>query len=139
LLSGLVRPMSVAASGVGAENTESVALAPEQQVVEGLVAQCPNGPLTVCVHPRRLRGDLEGFNALSFEDGVEGLGGICRHGRGSRSATTRGCAARKVIAAAEPALAENVILKGVNIPIRLLSWVFPVDGEVVGVAWCGTR
>ncbi len=30
-------------------------------------------------------------------------------------------------------------LKGVNIPIRLLSWVFPVDGEVVGVAWCGTR
>ncbi|WP_234357143.1 hypothetical protein [Streptomyces sp. NBRC 110028] len=30
-------------------------------------------------------------------------------------------------------------LKGVNIPIRLLSWAFPVDGEAVGVAWCGTR
>ncbi|TMV00280.1 IS630 family transposase [Streptomyces sp. DASNCL29] len=29
-------------------------------------------------------------------------------------------------------------LKGVNIPIRLLSWVFPVDGEA-GVAWCGIR
>ncbi|MGW7757915.1 hypothetical protein ACWGK6_41640, partial [Streptomyces violaceusniger] len=28
-------------------------------------------------------------------------------------------------------------LKGVNIPIRLLSWAFPVDGEAVGVAWCG--
>ncbi|WP_198549064.1 integrase [Streptomyces sp. PRh5] len=30
-------------------------------------------------------------------------------------------------------------LKGVNIPIRLLSWAFPGDGGVVGVAWCGTR
>ncbi|KAK1183811.1 AbfB domain-containing protein [Streptomyces sp. NBS 14/10] len=30
-------------------------------------------------------------------------------------------------------------LKGVNIPIRLLSWALPVDGEAVGVAWCGTR
>ncbi|MFD8868738.1 transposase [Streptomyces sp. NPDC059590] len=30
-------------------------------------------------------------------------------------------------------------LKGVNIPIRLLSWSFPVDGEAAGVEWCGTR
>ncbi|WP_456206695.1 DUF4158 domain-containing protein [Streptomyces sp. LZ34] len=30
-------------------------------------------------------------------------------------------------------------LKGVNIPIRLLSWAFPVDDEAVGVAWRGTR
>ncbi|WP_370592966.1 hypothetical protein [Streptomyces sp. NBRC 110028] len=36
---------------------------------------------------------------------------------------------------------ENAVLrlKGVNIPIRLLSWAFPVDGEATGVAWCGTR
>src|ERR1044072_6710049 len=69
-----MRSMSVAVSGVGAENTESVALAPEQQVVEGLAPQCPDGPLAVCVHPRGLRGDLDGFDPLSFEDGVEGLG-----------------------------------------------------------------
>ncbi|MEU5106117.1 MULTISPECIES: hypothetical protein [unclassified Streptomyces] len=30
-------------------------------------------------------------------------------------------------------------LKGVNTPIRLLRWAFPVDGETVGVARCGTR
>ena len=30
-------------------------------------------------------------------------------------------------------------LKGVNIPIRLLSWAFPVVGEAIGEAWCGTR
>ncbi|MEU0812322.1 integrase [Streptomyces sp. NPDC005970] len=30
-------------------------------------------------------------------------------------------------------------LKGVNIPIRLLSLAFPVDDEAAGVAWCGTR
>ena len=30
-------------------------------------------------------------------------------------------------------------LKGVNIPIRLLSWAFPVDDEALGVAGCGTR
>jgi hypothetical protein len=30
-------------------------------------------------------------------------------------------------------------LKGVIIPIRLLSWVFPVDGEAVGMVRCGTR
>ncbi|AEM85913.1 hypothetical protein Strvi_6496 [Streptomyces violaceusniger Tu 4113] len=30
-------------------------------------------------------------------------------------------------------------LKGVNIPIRLLSWVFPADGKAAEVAWCGTR
>ncbi|MER7792895.1 hypothetical protein [Streptomyces sp. NPDC097640] len=28
--------------------------------------------------------------------------------------------------------------KGVNIPFRLLSWAFPVDGETAGVTWCGT-
>ncbi|SCF81544.1 hypothetical protein GA0115260_102819 [Streptomyces sp. MnatMP-M27] len=32
-----------------------------------------------------------------------------------------------------------VDLKGVNIPIRLLSWVFAVDGEAAVVTWCGTR
>ncbi|MBO3682328.1 hypothetical protein [Streptomyces sp. NEAU-YJ-81] len=32
-----------------------------------------------------------------------------------------------------------LLLKGVNIPIRLLSWAFPVDGEAAGVTWCGTR
>ena len=35
--------------------------------------------------------------------------------------------------------ADRIAVKGVNIPIRLLSWVFPVDGEAVGMAWCGTR
>ncbi|MEU5032405.1 hypothetical protein [Streptomyces milbemycinicus] len=30
-------------------------------------------------------------------------------------------------------------LKGVNIPIRLLSWAFSVDGEAAVVTWCGTR
>ncbi|AEM85818.1 hypothetical protein Strvi_6362 [Streptomyces violaceusniger Tu 4113] len=30
-------------------------------------------------------------------------------------------------------------VKGVNIPIRLLSWAFRVDGEAAGVTWCGTR
>ncbi|MEU0807453.1 hypothetical protein [Streptomyces sp. NPDC005970] len=30
-------------------------------------------------------------------------------------------------------------LKGVNIPIRLLNWAFPVDGEAAGGTWCGTR
>ncbi|WP_236670160.1 IS3 family transposase [Streptomyces antimycoticus] len=30
-------------------------------------------------------------------------------------------------------------VKGVNIPIRLLSWAFPVDGEAAVVMWCGTR
>ncbi|BBJ46835.1 hypothetical protein SSPO_095530 [Streptomyces antimycoticus] len=30
-------------------------------------------------------------------------------------------------------------VKGVMIPIRLLSWAFSVDGEAVGAAWCGTR
>ncbi|MFE2444582.1 hypothetical protein ACFXDF_21465 [Streptomyces sp. NPDC059426] len=30
-------------------------------------------------------------------------------------------------------------LKGANIPIRLLSRAFPVDGKAVGVAWWGTR
>ncbi len=74
MLSGLMRSMSVVVSGVGAENTESVALAPELQVVEDLAPQCPDGPLTVCVHPRGLRGGLDGFDALVFEDGVEGFG-----------------------------------------------------------------
>jgi hypothetical protein len=75
LLSGLMRSMSVVVSGVAAENRESVALTPEQQVVEGLAPQCPDAPLAVCVHPRRLRDDLDGFGALSFENSVEGLGG----------------------------------------------------------------
>ncbi|GAA0544687.1 hypothetical protein GCM10010390_53540 [Streptomyces mordarskii] len=35
--------------------------------------------------------------------------------------------------------AEMSVLKGVNIPIRLLSWVFAVDGEAAVVTWCGTR
>ena len=30
-------------------------------------------------------------------------------------------------------------LKGVIIPVRLLSWAFSVDGEAVGAAWRGTR
>lgn len=30
-------------------------------------------------------------------------------------------------------------LKGVNIPIRLLSWAFPLDDEATGVTGCGTR
>ncbi|EFL27565.1 hypothetical protein SSOG_07279 [Streptomyces himastatinicus ATCC 53653] len=30
-------------------------------------------------------------------------------------------------------------LKGVNIPIRPLSWAFPVDGKAAGVASGGTR
>ncbi|CDR01324.1 ATPase, T2SS/T4P/T4SS family [Streptomyces iranensis] len=33
----------------------------------------------------------------------------------------------------------NLEVKGANIPIRQLSWAFPVDGEAVGVTWCGTR
>ncbi|WJE00770.1 hypothetical protein [Streptomyces antimycoticus] len=35
--------------------------------------------------------------------------------------------------------AEAELLKGVNIPFRLLSWAFPVCGEADGVTWCGAR
>ncbi len=31
------------------------------------------------------------------------------------------------------------VLKGVNIPIRLVSWATPAGDEATGVTWCGTR
>ncbi|MFE2188756.1 hypothetical protein [Streptomyces sp. NPDC059455] len=92
---------------------------------DGSCTDCGEGPGVV--EAARERGHRNS-RAVQHDHGVGVEGPLRRPARRRHANPPRSI--RAVCAAA---------LKGVNIPIRLLSWAFPVDGEAIGVAWCGTR
>ncbi|MEU5032509.1 transposase family protein [Streptomyces milbemycinicus] len=92
---------------------------------------CAGRPCVLVLRVRRFVCTTPDCPRRTFVEQVPGL--TRRHGR-----TTERL--RSTMSKVGLALAGRAgALKGVIIPIRLLSWVFLVDGEVVGVAWCGTR